>query len=71
MYGKNLSVKEVKALLVENSIEQVEKQNRSQAIKDEVQLLTIKIVNSIMSGKTDKFKLNVLKSAIKYIDDKK
>ncbi len=71
VYGKNLSVKEVKALLIEKSIKQVEKKNRSQTIKNEVQLLAIKIVDKVMSGKTDTFKLDVLQNAINYINNKK
>jgi hypothetical protein len=68
--GKNFSVKKVKGLLAEGN----EKTNLKVAIKnidnDEIKEVIIDIVDNIMLGKTNLFKLYVLKKAILYIKEK-
>ncbi len=70
--GKNLSVKEVKGLLAEGNAKQIEKIKETRATKniddEDVQRMAIDLVDNVMLGKTDLFKLDVLKKAILYID---
>ncbi len=72
--GKNLSVSEVKGLLSEGSAKRIEKRNPKVEEKkidtDEVNRVAIGILDSVMLGKTDSFKLNVLKTAILYLKEK-
>jgi hypothetical protein len=68
--GKNLSVKEVKGLLSEGSVKRIEKINsKVEEIKnsDDVQRMVVELVDNVMLGKTDLFKLEVLKKAIFYL----
>jgi len=74
-HGKNLSVKEIKTLLTENNVKQIKKVNSQEkaSIKNrydkDVEKLAVDIIDNIMSGKTDSFKLDVLKKAIFYIEE--
>lgn len=70
VHGKNLPVKAVKDLLViENDIK--EKKNKEQKestlYQEDVRLLAVYIVDKIMLGKSNDFKLDVLNSAISYL----
>ena len=73
--GKNLSVREVKELLTKNNTKQIEKINSKvdeiKKIDDkEVQIVAIDLVDNIMIGKNNSFKLNVFKKAILYLKKK-
>jgi len=75
VHGKNLSVKEVKALIADKS----EKQDEAAAKKEDYpgsdlcaeEELAIKIVDKILKGETTGFKRDVLQRALKYLDSKK
>jgi hypothetical protein len=74
--GKNLSVKEIKGLLAEDNNKRVERKNsKVEEIKksnnEDAQVIAIDFVDNIMMGKTNSFKLNVLKKAISYLDGNK
>ena len=72
--GKNLSVKEVKGLLVEGDEKRIEKINSKEEIikkigdEKDIQRVAIDLVDHVMFGKTNLFKLNVLKEAILYLE---
>jgi hypothetical protein len=74
--GKNLSVKEVKDLLSEGSAKRIEKINpKEETIKKigdekDTQIVAIDLVDNVMLGKTNLFKLNVLNEAIFYLEGK-
>jgi len=71
VHKKNLSVKEVKALIVDNSEKQddIEVKKEDQLCVEEE--LAIKIVDKVLKGKTSSFKRDVLQRAIKYLDNQK
>ncbi|MEE9338223.1 MAG: hypothetical protein V3U87_09100 [Methylococcaceae bacterium] len=74
--GKNLSVKEVKGLLAEDSVKRIKKINsKVEEIKniddDEVNRMAIDLIDKIMVGKTKSFKLDALKKAISYLEEKR
>ncbi len=74
--GKNLSVKEVKGLLTEGSVKRIEKTNSKVGeIKnidnDEVNRVAIDLIDKVMVGKTKSFKLDALKKAISYLEEKR
>ncbi len=72
--GKNLSVKEIKGLLVEGDEKRIEKINSKEEIikkigdEKDIQRVAIDLVDHVMLGKTNLFKLNVLKEAILYLE---
>ncbi len=74
--GKNLSVKEVKGLLAEGNVKKIEKTHpKEETIKNigdekDTQRVAIDLVDHVMLGKTNLFKLNVLKEAILYLEGK-
>jgi hypothetical protein len=72
--GKNLSVNEVKGLLSEGSAKRIEKRNPKVEEKltgaDEVNRVAIDLVDNVMLGKTNSFKLSVLKKSILYLEEK-
>jgi hypothetical protein len=72
--GKNLSVKEVKGLLSEGSVKRIEKINSKVEEKkidiEEINRVAIDLVDNVMLGKTNSFKLDVLKKAILYLEEK-
>jgi len=79
VYGKNLAVKEVKALLTETVNKEVKRNEKKEkktettsSIEpiDKVNLMAVKIIDEIMAEKTDSFKLEVLNRAIQYIESK-
>jgi hypothetical protein len=73
--GKNLSVKEVKSLLAEGSAKRIEKINSKveeiKNIDDEVNRVAIDLIDKVMVGKTKSFKLDALKKAISYLEEKR
>jgi len=80
-HGKNLAVKEVKALFtgtVDKEVKKNKKKEKKTKTKntssiepiDEVNLMAVKIIDEIMVKKTDSFKLKVLNRAIQYIESK-
>jgi hypothetical protein len=74
-HEKNLSVEEVKTLILDNS----EKQDDTKAKKEDrpesdlcvEEELAIKIVDKILKGETPGFKHDVLQRALKYLDNQK
>ncbi len=72
--GKNFSVKEVKSLFAEDNVKQIEKINLKSALKNiddkEVGRVVIHLVDNVMLGETDLFKLNVFKKAILYLKER-
>ena len=73
--GKNLSVKEVKGLLDEGSEKRIKKINSKVEEKNidnnEVNSMAINLLDKVMVGKTKSFKLDALKKAILYLEEKK
>lgn len=84
VHGKNLAVKEVKALFTETAGKVVKKDKQNEGAEkkfkdnpsiergssDQVDLMAIKIADEIMAKKSDLFKIDVLKRAIQYIENK-
>ena len=85
VHGKNLAVKEVKALFTETAGKAVKKDKQKESVEnepkgnppiepiepsDQVDLIVIKIIDKIMAKKSDSFKIDVLKRAMQYIENK-
>ena len=70
--GKNLTVKEVKGLLAESSTKRIKKINSEVEGKNdgEVNRVAIDLIDNVMAGKTNLFKLHALKKAILYLKEK-
>ncbi len=74
---KNLSVKEVKELIADNSGNKIGTDKKVDTKKESMNdlcvedKLAIKIVDKIMKGKTTGFKRDVLQKALKYLNNKK
>jgi len=75
VHEKNLSLKEVRALLVDNSEKQDEAKSKKEDHSDsglcDEEEMAIKIVDKILKGETTGFKRDVLQRAIKYLDNQK
>jgi len=73
VYGKNLSVKQVKDFFIErenkkNSFSGLKKPTKKYI--NSVDLAAVNLVDNIMSGETDEFIRDVLQKAIKYLNQK-
>jgi len=72
VYGKNVSVKQVKALFLDKKIktETASFKKPSKKYIDSVEQAAVDLVDNKMSGETDEFILDVLQKAIKYLNQK-
>lgn len=74
-HGKNLSVKEVKALLAKDKVKQDEKDDLKEEPKkisdemyeEDIQRFATKLINKLLKGKPDNFKLDVFEKAIELL----
>lgn len=73
--GKNVSIKEVKLMLVDNGVVEqpiIESltEHKLNASPENIQSLVIDLVDNVMSDKPDELKLRILLDAIKYLKSK-